>query len=313
LPAATQASSQFKINNVQASGTVKVIYTSSMRCVTVRTATTSVALNAASGPEPVLLIKEDSTICVTSPITLIGKDNAPTSTTKYRWYKDGVLVSLALANATTGEIELKGVKESGSYILKADNGICAEVGSPTTHTLDVRQVPVANAKANGINPIEGFEGTELQLSGSYTGENTIGEWSADIHTSAIVDVTDMESGFMTANHGGVYFVTLTAKDGPCEDTSKVQLRIRIPLKAPNVFTANGDGDNEFFRIKGMETYPEASVTIFNRWGQVVYQVADNYASRPWDGGRSPEGVYYFIIELGESTKSNHSGVVHLIR
>ena len=46
---------------------------------------------------------------------------------------------------------------------------------------------------------------------------------------------------------------------------------------------------------------------------MIYDTRD-YAIHEWDGGESPEAVYYYVIELDEKDSSkNHTGVVHLIR
>jgi len=43
------------------------------------------------------------------------------------------------------------------------------------------------------------------------------------------------------------------------------------------------------------------VEIFNRYGQVVYQVQGNYLESAWDGTLNgkplPVGTYYYIINL----------------
>jgi gliding motility-associated-like protein len=56
------------------------------------------------------------------------------------------------------------------------------------------------------------------------------------------------------------------------------------------------------------------VSIFNRYGSLIYQ-STGY-SRPWDGsykGRPlPAGVYYYIIDLKNST-TLLSGSITLIR
>lgn len=89
----------------------------------------------------------------------------------------------------------------------------------------------------------------------------------------------------------------------------------LPLKAPNVFTANGDGYNETFEIFGLSDYAHTQVFIFDRWGKAVYHTSSDYVSNPWDGGKYPEGAYFFVIEYGteETNKKKHTGVVHLIR
>ncbi|APG64219.1 hypothetical protein LPB136_02035 [Tenacibaculum todarodis] len=80
----------------------------------------------------------------------------------------------------------------------------------------------------------------------------------------------------------------------------------ICLTVYNVFSPNGDGTNDYFRIDCIENYPGATISIFNRWGNTVYTATDY--KNDWDGtsnGRAtisageklPTGTYYYVIDL----------------
>ncbi|WP_310556422.1 gliding motility-associated C-terminal domain-containing protein, partial [Flavobacterium sp.] len=75
----------------------------------------------------------------------------------------------------------------------------------------------------------------------------------------------------------------------------------------NHITPNGDGDNEFFFIDGIENFPNNTVEIYNRWGVLVYE-ANGYNNANFkfvgtSNGRVtvqvnadlPEGTYYYIL------------------
>jgi gliding motility-associated-like protein len=74
------------------------------------------------------------------------------------------------------------------------------------------------------------------------------------------------------------------------------------------FSPNGDGINDFWTIDGIEASPENTVTIYNRWGDMVFQVQgyDNRANA-FDGTANektkmganelPSGTYFFNIEV----------------
>ncbi|MDQ3108687.1 MAG: gliding motility-associated C-terminal domain-containing protein [Bacteroidota bacterium] len=95
------------------------------------------------------------------------------------------------------------------------------------------------------------------------------------------------------------------------------------LVIPQGFSPNGDGINDYFEIKGISAYPDNHVTIFNRWGNLVYEAAayDN-GSVKWDGtnagslstgnGPLPEGTYFYIIDLGDGS-AVRSGYVFINR
>lgn len=69
----------------------------------------------------------------------------------------------------------------------------------------------------------------------------------------------------------------------------------------NMITPNGDGVNDYWVLGGLEFYPEAKITVFNRWGQKVYD-ATGYAA-PWygvyDGEQLPVADYYYVIDYSD--------------
>ncbi|WP_333596411.1 gliding motility-associated C-terminal domain-containing protein, partial [Schleiferia thermophila] len=76
----------------------------------------------------------------------------------------------------------------------------------------------------------------------------------------------------------------------------------IPIEIPNVFTPNGDGQNDEFVIKNIELHRNARLRIFNRWGDIVYE-SDNYeTATPWNGNHRntgqpvADGVYFYTLQ-----------------
>ncbi len=74
------------------------------------------------------------------------------------------------------------------------------------------------------------------------------------------------------------------------------------LFIPNVFTPNGDGKNDFWKIEGWQEGMKGKVEVFNRWGEQVYQShqAENEA---WDGRdfnsgiTAADGVYFYTLKI----------------
>ena len=66
---------------------------------------------------------------------------------------------------------------------------------------------------------------------------------------------------------------------------------------PNVFSPNGDGENDTFRAFPWKFIDSVQVDIFNRYGVLVYQTNDPWIR--WDGTYletgepMPDGVYFF--------------------
>lgn len=70
---------------------------------------------------------------------------------------------------------------------------------------------------------------------------------------------------------------------------------------------NGDGINDFWIIGNIEKYPENIVSIYNRWGDLIFQTKGyNNQSKVFNGranklnsiggGELPSGTYFFLIE-----------------
>jgi gliding motility-associated-like protein len=83
----------------------------------------------------------------------------------------------------------------------------------------------------------------------------------------------------------------------CSNDSK----IFIILIAPKFFTPNGDTYNDFWEIKGLINYPQAQVSIFNRYGKLISVL--NTIKTTWDGMFNkyplPADDYWYVLKIDE--------------
>lgn len=83
---------------------------------------------------------------------------------------------------------------------------------------------------------------------------------------------------------------------------------------PTAFSPNNDGINDKWDIPFLTKYPNCSVKISNRGGQVVFS-STGY-STSWDGKfkntELPSGAYFYIIDL-KNNKSSLSGSINLVK
>jgi gliding motility-associated-like protein len=103
----------------------------------------------------------------------------------------------------------------------------------------------------------------------------------------------------------------------CSVTREVTITVieDFNILIPNLFSPNGDGINDVWRIFNVETYPKTSVIIFNRWGNKVWE-SDSY-DNSWDGSSDkgnalPDGTYFYIIRVGGSDRE-FKGDVNILR
>ncbi|MEO9257952.1 MAG: gliding motility-associated C-terminal domain-containing protein, partial [Crocinitomicaceae bacterium] len=85
-----------------------------------------------------------------------------------------------------------------------------------------------------------------------------------------------------------------------------------------VFSPNGDGIDDTWKIKGIENFPDANVDVLDRWGQKVFQTV-GYSSLKWWDGTSPSGkplatsTYYYVINLNDANKTVQKGPITIMR
>lgn len=82
------------------------------------------------------------------------------------------------------------------------------------------------------------------------------------------------------------------------------------LDYPKFFTPNGDGTNDFWRIKNLNkrNLQNSTIDIFDRYGKLVFQI--NPRNQVWDGNSNgyalPSSDYWFVIQLtdGKTVKGH---------
>jgi gliding motility-associated-like protein len=82
------------------------------------------------------------------------------------------------------------------------------------------------------------------------------------------------------------------------------------IVVPAGFSPNGDKTNDTFTIENIDEYPNNNLQIFNRWGNVVFEVDGYNSSAEWNGttdaggvvvgSQVPEGTYFYVLDPGAS-------------
>ena len=149
----------------------------------------------------------------------------------------------------------------------------------------------------------------------------------DFDVNIIMDPTN---GTVTLDSLG--FATYTPNDGFCGDQpDEFQYEICTPTACDTAivqvyvtcsdivivqgFSPNGDGINETFVIKGIANYPNNTLKIYNRWGNLVYRKEhyDNSWTGNWiqDSAPVPDGTYFYVWDNGEG--KHFSGYIEIHR
>ncbi len=121
-------------------------------------------------------------------------------------------------------------------------------------------------------------------------------------------------GSVTFATPGFYPITLYAYNGlGCVDSVQHPFTVyqEESLFVPNVFTPNGDGNNDFFEIFGKKGgWKQIEVMVFDRWGEKVFE--SNDMNFKWDGMYKGEkmmgGVYVYLLNIVYT--NNHADKIH---
>lgn len=93
---------------------------------------------------------------------------------------------------------------------------------------------------------------------------------------------------------GEYTIRVRDKNGCGETTKKIYV-----LNYPKFFTPNGDSYNDIWTIQNIDIYPKSVISIFDRYGKLIYQFKGN--KKGWDGKLNskdlPSTDYWFVITL----------------
>jgi gliding motility-associated-like protein len=194
------------------------------------------------------------------------------------------------------DVAAAGIAQAGTYSAQASYRGCS---SPVaTHALQVHDPAPLE-----LPPYTSFcEGASVTFNvpSGFTGV----QWSTGAVGSSITLIASA-------------VITVRALD-PAGCPVKADLEVEAvdcPLFIPNVFSPNGDERNDTWLISG--GFISAPITIYNRWGDVVYE--GDMLKRGWDGRHyrngepCSEGVYYYVLQLNRADAGikHHAGYVHL--
>lgn len=214
----------------------------------------------------------------------------------YGWLPAAGLSATNIANT------LAAPTDSTLYILTVSNGTCTD---NDTVLVAVLKKPVANAGPDQ----QIFQGSSVGLTGSVGGTGIIFYWTPDYN---IVTANDLQPVVNPASDT-TYTLHVESQGGCGVATDDVFVRVFKKITIPNVFSPNGDGINDDWRIDGLFTFPESDITIFDRYGKQIF-TSRGYAT-PWDGKYKssplPVGTYYYIIDLKNGLKKLNGSVTVL--
>lgn len=212
-------------------------------------------------------------------------------------------------NATVGGLGLTPISATPAYIEEAKAvkaGFTYKVLKDTSnhHELDLETSAVIDVN---------FSASPLKDRRSM-GDNLLYDWTKDgrlISTRDSIVYPFDELGLNTM------VLKVTNEVTRCMDTCSYSITIsNTKVFIPNVFTPNGDGKNDEFKV-AYRSVKKFSMVILNRWGRVVYK--SNDLDKGWDGRvggkKAAPGVYFYDVSwegFEKGSKGHKTGFLHLI-
>lgn len=246
---------------------------------------------------PQLVFSPMSPICAEKPPILLtaGKETASLSGSGiYRGpgITDGMNFNPGVAAAGLHTL---------TYLFQANNGCKDSI----TQKIEVLPTPLVDAGPD----LTLLEGLSIQIKATATGNGLKYLWTPALGISPI----DSLIPTVAISDDQLYTLKVTSADG-CVAKDDVFIKVLKEVKVPNAFTPNGDNIHDTWQIKYLDNYPNATIIVFNRYGQEVYRSVGY--SKPWDGtnlGKPlPMGTYYYIIDP-KNGRAKISGSVTIIR
>ncbi len=228
-----------------------------------------------------------------------GKSNGK-SIGQYQWYVNDVLKNDTL-NKQSFVLPEGSTKISVAYL-----NVCGQLFTDSVRLTTKQHVTIYFEKGDtclGFTTLL----TPLQL----TENETVNSWEWKMVSTEVTGKTSnlSPSYSYTFPATGKQQVQLSAYSDGCKlgDTTGMVSIKNCAIVTPNVFTPNGDGVNDVWKIAGIEDFPNADIVIFNRWGVIVHHIPGS-TMVPWNGTNDSgqvleNGTYYYVITLNKVSGS----------
>ncbi len=113
-----------------------------------------------------------------------------------------------------------------------------------------------------------------------------------------------------------YELTVTSAAG-CPNKDDVTVYVYQRVSIPDVFSPNNDSRNDVWEIFNLDTYTEAEVQVFDRWGTQVFYSKGNYTNKfdgTLNGQTLPTGSYIYTIVPNPADPSfRYQGSITILR
>ncbi len=286
----SDSNATISINNAQIS--YSGVYTALV--ITNASCSSSVSTIVTVNPTPVAGTSfSDTTICANQTLQF----NATGSNT-FLWSPSAGLSGTVIPNPVATPLQTIG------YSVIVSNAFSC---SDTAYVnVKVYKKAIANAGPDKFTII----GVPVSLSGSIAQEYLRFFWlpSGDLKNTGTLNP---QASPLTNTQ---YILEVESKNGCGVTRDSVWIRVLKNIFIPNSFTPNADGLNDTWNIPALNAYPDFKLTVYNRYGQIVFY--NSYPHKPWDGSFKGNllsvGTYVYLLSFNAG-RQVLKGTVMMIR
>lgn len=187
---------------------------------------------------------------------------------------------------------------SGNFHITLAASVSYGCNDTTSHDVTINPLPEIKGPREIVTPL----GIPITIPLTYSSSVTSWIWAPGANLDCATCPNPVATLLLTT----LYTVTVTDTNN-CRSTDSILIKTVCNadnLFMPNTFSPNGDGVNDVFYPRGKSLYNVQSLSVFNRWGQMVFQRKDfpaNTENMGWDGKfnghPAPSDAYVYIVEV----------------
>src|SRR3954470_18299485 len=174
--------------------------------------------------------------------------------------------------------------------------------------ITVNPKPVASFSMSPTSPVS--PGVNVDFTDNTPGSVT-SQWNFGDPGSGLANTAAGSPASHTYSNEGDYCVELYVSNaGGCLDTARSCLMVEgeATIFIPNVFTPNGDGNNDVWMVSSQHM-AEIAYDIYDRWGLKIASwngLTGGWNGHTKNGKLAPDGTYYYVLKAkGENGKEFH--------
>ncbi|AQG78980.1 gliding motility-associated C-terminal domain-containing protein [Spirosoma montaniterrae] len=163
-------------------------------------------------------------------------------------------------------------------------------GTVATRTAIVAPIPTITLPDSMVT----YRGNTFTMDPAYTGNPNGFTWSG----STFLDDPSAANPTVLSIRNDIQYVVSVKNATGCEARDTIHITVLEQVWIPDAFSPNNDGMNDVWTIPGIRAFPDAIVTVFNRWGEVIFRSERGYPT-PFDGlfrgEQMPPGLYPYTL------------------